>query len=73
MTLQEYLNKKKLTDAAFADLIGVSQPTVSRLRSKGQIPSREVMRSIFEKTGGAVTANDFFGLRRRRQSSERAA
>ena len=62
MTLHEYLNLKGMTDAAFADLIGATQPTVFRLRKKGQIPSRDLMASIFNATNGAVTANDFFGL-----------
>lgn len=64
MTLNDYLTKKKLTDYAFADIIGAAQSTVCRLRAGGQIPKRDLMLVIFEKTGGSVTPNDFYGIQR---------
>ena len=62
MTLAEYLKTESLTEAAFAAIVGVDQSTVHRLRAKGQVPSRDLMVTIFEKTGGKVRADDFFGI-----------
>ena len=62
MTLDSYLAANKITEADFAALIGTTQSTVNRLRNKGQIPSKELMAAIFIKTGGAVRADDFFGI-----------
>lgn len=62
MTLDQYLADNGLTETAFASLVDVDQSTVHRLRAKGQIPSKDLMALIFEKTGGQVTANDFFGI-----------
>lgn len=61
MKLAEYLKLANLTDADFAQRIGVERSTVTRLRGD-QIPTREVMRAIAEATNGAVTANDFYGI-----------
>jgi transcriptional regulator with XRE-family HTH domain len=62
MTLDQYLTSNGITEAAFATEIGADQSTVNRLRRKGQIPSKELMAAIFEKSGGAVRADDFFGI-----------
>ena len=61
MTLDQYLNDNQLKEAAFAELIGVDQSTINRLR-KGQVPSKPIMEKIFHETGGVVRADDFFGL-----------
>lgn len=61
MTLDQYLTDNGIKEADFADLIGATQSTVNRLR-KGQVPGKPLMAVIFEKTGGAVRADDFFGL-----------
>lgn len=61
MTIKEYLKASRLTEAVFAERIGVGQSTVNRLRN-GQIPGKALMARIYEETGGAVTANDFYGL-----------
>lgn len=61
MTLDNYLTDSEITETAFAALIGVDQSTVNRLR-KGQVPGKPLMATIFEKTDGAVRADDFFGL-----------
>lgn len=61
MTLDQYLTDNGLKEADFAEKIGVDQSTVNRLR-KTQVPSKEVMAKIFDVTGGAVRADDFFGL-----------
>ncbi len=59
--LDRFLADNQMTNTAFARVIGVDQSTVHRLR-KGQIPGKELMAVIFEKTGGAVRADDFFGI-----------
>lgn len=51
-----------MSDADFATLVGVDRSSIHRMRNGKQMPSVEVMRAIAEKTGGAVTANDFFGI-----------
>lgn len=62
MILDSYLTENGITEAEFAKRIGVTQPTVHRLRKKGQIPSKELMAKIFVTTGGCVRADDFFGI-----------
>ena len=61
MTLDQYLAAREIKEADFAVEIGVTQSTVNRLR-KGQVPNKELMAAIFVKTGGAVRADDFFGI-----------
>lgn len=59
MTLADFLKKKNIRQADFADRIGKSAPYVSMI-CRGQIwPSRDVIHRIVEVTGGKVTANDF--------------
>jgi predicted transcriptional regulator len=62
MKLNIYLTEKGIREADFAALIGVNQSTVYRLCKNGQVPSKDLMATIFKLTGGAVTANDFFGI-----------
>lgn len=59
MLLSEYLIEKKLTHAAFGNLIGRSGPTVSRIISGVQKPDWETLQRIREATDGAVMPNDF--------------
>ena len=61
MTLDQYLSDNDIKEADFASLLHVTQSTVNRLR-KGQIPGKELMTAIFEKTEGQVRADDFFGI-----------
>jgi hypothetical protein len=61
MTLDQYLARNGITETAFAALIGTSQPNVHRIRN-GQIPGKDLMGLIYIKTGGQVTANDFYGI-----------
>lgn len=61
MTLDQYLKDHEIKEADFAAMIDVTQSTVHRLR-KGQVPSKPLMARIFVKTGGAVRADDFFGI-----------
>ena len=59
MRLQDYLVENSISDAAFAVLIGVSRQAVHRYKTGDRIPEWPVMAVIKEKTGGAVTADDF--------------
>ena len=61
MTLDQYLAENKLTEAEFASRVGATQPNIHRLR-KGQIPGKELMAAIVDKTGGQVRPDDFFGV-----------
>lgn len=73
MKLETYLSANKISDAKFAEMIGVDRSSVSRMRSKGQIPSKDAILAIARVTGGEVTANDFFGIASvSRRSSARA-
>ncbi len=59
MTLADFLKKKNIRQADFAEQIGRSAAYVSMI-CRGQIwPSRDVITRIIKVTGGKVTANDF--------------
>ena len=62
MHLSEYLIENNLTQQNFADMLNVSQPTVSKWLQGLTRPSWEVIKLITEETEGAVTANDFLTL-----------
>lgn len=62
MDLRSYLRSNKISEEKFADLIGVKQSAVNRYCKRLRIPRREVMDLIIAKTGGKVTANDFFDI-----------
>lgn len=62
MTLSDYLDANKITNAAFAARIGVSRQAVLRYRAGDRTPGHAEMAAIFEATGGAVAPNDFFGI-----------
>lgn len=66
MKLETYLDLAKLTQEAFAERVGVSQGTISRLmpqdgRPPLRRPSLALADAIRKATGGQVTANDFVG------------
>lgn len=62
MRLAEWLSKPGHNPKALAEQIGTSEASVRRYASGDRIPVSEVMRRIYQVTGGAVTANDFYGL-----------
>lgn len=69
MKLETYITRKGLTQAEFAELADVSQPTISRLlNGVGPRPSWKTLAKIHEATNGAVSANDF--LRSQLQAAE---
>lgn len=59
--LGRYLSEQGITQAQFAEQIGVEQPTVARYVG-GRVPEPSVLRKIVEATGGAVQPNDFFDV-----------
>lgn len=59
MTLDQYLAETKMTEKAFAQLVGLSQPHINRLRKGKGWPQREALERIRLHTGGKVTADDF--------------
>lgn len=60
MNIQTYMDEKKLGDGDMAELLSVNKTTVWRVRTGDTAPSPDLLRKIFEITGGQVTANDFF-------------
>ena len=61
MTIDQYLTENGITNVAFAHLVGADQSTIQRLR-RGQMPSKDLMAAIFDKTDGAVRGDDFYGI-----------
>lgn len=59
MTLTEWRERENLTMQQAADRLGLSQPSISRLESGKQRPDWGTLETLREKTGGAVTPNDF--------------
>lgn len=62
MTLDEYLINAGVTEAAFAETVGCSQPAINRYRRGHRIPLEDEMRRIIAATEGRVTPNDFYGV-----------
>lgn len=62
MTLDAYIHRQRLTNAAFAASIGVDQSTIARLRAGAQMPSKVVAEAIYKVTGGEVQPNDFYNV-----------
>lgn len=62
MNIDEYIKLKNINGEIFADLVGVSAGNVSKYRARKVRPGDEVMRRIYEITGGLVTPNDFYDL-----------
>jgi transcriptional regulator with XRE-family HTH domain len=68
MKLADYIARKRMTQEAFADLVGVSQVSIARYIRGHRIPRPEVIQKIHRVTNGRVTANDFIS-----PATERAA
>lgn len=60
MTLKEYRTSLGLSQQGMADILGCQQSYVSLLETGAKEPSREFMRLIAEKTGGAVPVTVWF-------------
>lgn len=59
MTLQEYLEKRDLTEAEFAQIIGKNQTTVGRYKRGTLMPRPSTIVKIEEVTKGAVKFKDW--------------
>ena len=59
MTLNHYLKQSGTTEYAFAKQIGVTQPTISKLRRRVITPSLSLALAIDAATNGEVTAESF--------------
>lgn len=55
MTLDAYLTKHSISGADFAQLVGISEASLSRIRAGSQNISRDLMRKIVEASKGKVS------------------
>ena len=60
MTLLEYLEKNKMSQAKLARRAGMSRAAINRLLSGSRRPSPQTMGKICVATDGEVAPNDFF-------------
>lgn len=60
MKLETYLSENQIKPTAFAAEIGVAPSTITRLLKGERSPRLDLIMLIKEKTGGQVTADDFF-------------
>lgn len=56
MTLDQHMTDRKLTDAKLAEMVGVTQPHIWRIRKKKARPSPDVAKRIEGVTG--IPASD---------------
>lgn len=63
MNLKLYLESNHLTEAAFAERLGVSQVTVNRYILDKRFPSPDMIQRIAAVTGGKVKASDWYPRR----------
>jgi transcriptional regulator with XRE-family HTH domain len=59
MKLKLYRAEKQITLSAFARKLGVAVGTLSRIEAGVRNASPDLMRRIYDATGGEVTPNDF--------------
>ena len=64
MKIAEWRKRNNLTQARFAELVGLAAPTVSQLESRSRRPSAEVARRIEFITKGEVSAAELLGVTR---------
>jgi transcriptional regulator with XRE-family HTH domain len=62
MLLSDFLKTNGITLAAFAEEIGTSAATVSRISDGLVVPRRKLLVRIYEATGGQVCPNDLTGI-----------
>lgn len=60
MTLEKYLENSPLSEAAFAELIGVKQATVNRYVNGKRFPSPVMIQRIEKASKGKVKVMDWF-------------
>ena len=59
MTLSDYMEKKQMTEAQMAALVGCSQSTINRIKNGRFAPGLDLMMRVRVATRGKVTPNDF--------------
>lgn len=64
MRLAEWRKAEGLSQEELAEMLGVTQPTISAVERwpVNSIPGRELMIAIYRVTNGIVTPNDFYNL-----------
>jgi transcriptional regulator with XRE-family HTH domain len=62
MHLAEFMEKRQLFDDDVAEAIGVSRPTISRIRRKLARPDWATIKKLRQLSRGKVMANDFVDL-----------
>jgi DNA-binding XRE family transcriptional regulator len=68
-SLQHYLKQNSLTVEGFAVIVKCHHSTISRI-ARGKIkPRLKLAKRIEEKTGGAVTVTEMYGLEKRARLS----
>ncbi|MEZ5691164.1 MAG: helix-turn-helix transcriptional regulator [Rickettsiales bacterium] len=60
MTLLEYINHKKITQAAFARYIGESPQNIERYVNGKRLPRKKTIDKIISATDGLVSYHDFY-------------
>jgi hypothetical protein len=68
MKLADHLKRVGKSPEAFAPEINTTGQSVRRWLAGQSVPRPETMRRIFDVTGGAVTADDFYGLPKKSQT-----
>ena len=62
MELKDSLKKNDLSMAEFAEQVGTTAATISRVADRLVTARRTLVERIYEATGGLVTPNDLAGL-----------
>lgn len=62
MKLKEYIKNNNFTLESFSDLCDVSYSTIIKWVYAKRIPSRNYMITIYKRTNGEVTPNDFYNI-----------
>lgn len=60
MKITDWLTRNKISDADFAERIGVSRQALWRYKAGERIPKRGILDRIKDETGGDVQPADFF-------------
>jgi len=60
MKITDWLTKNNISDADFAERIGVSRQALWRYKAGDRIPKRSILDRIKDETGGDVRPADFF-------------
>ncbi|QDP61038.1 MAG: hypothetical protein Tp1123DCM1511741_27 [Prokaryotic dsDNA virus sp.] len=63
MELKEYLSEKKITVRNFSDKTDIPEDTLHKYIYKVRIPNKHNMQTLFKCTDGAVSPNDFYGIK----------